>query len=144
MSDDLIKIRDMAESDKGFIYSTWLNAVYFGNKWAKDVDPIKGAPIDVWGEIEEGPFYACYRNVIEKLLARCITKIACLKEDEDVILGYANYENDVLHFVFVKDAWRRVGIAKKLVPKGITSITHLTKIGHYAKRKSWKYNPFLI
>lgn len=144
MSEELIKIRPLADTDKNFIYSTWLNALYYGNRWAKDIEPVTGAPIDIFGEIDEPAFYLNYRAVIDRLLSRCGTMVACLKEDEDVILGYCVTEPEILHFIFIKDAWRRAGIAKKLVPKGIKAVTHLTKLGYYAKRKSWKYNPFLI
>lgn len=72
-------------------------------------------------------------------------KIACLNEDPDVILGYSVMEGDhTLHFVFIKEIWRKMGIAKQLVPKSVVTTTHLTKVGRMAKPKSWRYDPFLL
>lgn len=144
MQNDLIEIRPMAETDLPFIYSTWIHAIYNGNRWDKNMLIHKGPPFDFYSEMDEPIFHENYRKVIERLMRRSSVKVACLKEDNDVILGWSCSEPEVLHFVFVKDAWRRMGIAKDLVPGNIQFITHLTKIGQYAKKGHWKFNPFLI
>lgn len=146
MNERLFTKRKYSASDLGFIFSTWMNALYYGNRWKKDMAPVHGAPIDLYGEMDEKLFYQCYRKVIENILKKPNTqiRIVCLSDDYDSILGYSIFEPETLHFVFVKEAWRKIGIAKELVPDDILFITHLTKLGHYTKKKSWKYVPFLI
>lgn len=149
---DLVVIRDYIETDKdlegdtAFIYSTWLRGLYFGNSWPKEVFQDPRAPIDLYREIDADLFFNYYHEVIEKIISRKPTKISVcvLKEDEDVILGYSVSEPKILHWVFVKDAWRKLGIAKDLIPKDIQVITHLTKIGSLIKPIQWKFNPWLF
>ncbi len=73
-------------------------------------------------------------------------KIACLKEDENVVLGYSVArkinEVNILDFVFVKSAWRGIGIAKSLVPSPLHVVTSLTKSGKALKPKEVIFNPF--
>lgn len=129
---DLVTIRDFAEADSSFIFATWLKGLYYGNYFFREID--------------KDTFFKCYHRVIEKILLKpeSFIAVSCLKEDEDVILGYAVCEPEVLHWVFIKDAWRKLGLAKDLVPKDIKYVTHLTEVGANIKPKEWKFNPFLI
>lgn len=130
---DSIEIREGLPSDHNFIYSTWLNGLYYGNSWFK-LTP-------------KHEFMKFYHQIIERLLARSAIRIACLKEDRDVILGYAVIEGNVLHWTHTKPAWRKLKIARNLtITNGITSCTHLTDLAVFifSKQKDWEFNPFLI
>ena len=136
MSDtDLIKTRGYIEaSDKNFIYKTWLRGLYYGDDWV--------------GEIQDSIFYPNYNDVIDEIFSRPTVQInmAVLKDDEDVILGYSVSEplNSVLHWVFVKKSWRRIGIAKMLIDFEPSIVTHLTFVGKSLKnRYNLIFNPFL-
>lgn len=91
-----------------------------------------------------------YHNIISGILGFPTTRVsvAALKEDEDVILGYTVYSlayiKPVLHWVHVKQAWRRMGIARLIVPPDIDAATHMTAMGKKIKPESIKFNPFLI
>lgn len=155
---DLVSIRPGVESDLSFIYSTFMKSLYFGNTLQKKVDGapwhpnhaelkiIRRAPFDLFSQIREETFYQNYQKVIERLIRKPGVQvfIACLKEDPDVILGYSIFQPKILHFVFVKDVWRRIGLARDLIPPDIEYLTHLTKVGRSIAPKQWEYNPFLI
>lgn len=130
-----LQIRDITEDDLNFIYATWLRGLYYGGS-------------SFYRDIKKDVFFKKYESVIKGLLAKStITcKIACLKEAPDVILGYAVYESQMaLHYVFTKEAWRRQGIAKTLVPGDLKSITHLTELGDsIRKSKGLEFDPWLI
>lgn len=130
---DLVAIREGRVEDWNFFYSTFLRALYYGDSWFKEI------PKDI--------FMENYHKVADVLLAKGILKVACLKEDPEVILGYALFSSQypALHFVFVKSAWRGIGIAKSLVPKETKVATHLTKVGLSILKKnpSITFNPFL-
>lgn len=132
--DSLIQIRDAVPGDMAFVLATWLRGLKFGNSWYKLINT----------EI----YYDFYHKVLENLLLRpkVIIKIACLKEDPQIILGYSVYDDSKLHWVYVKKAWREIGIAKSLFPVNIKVITHLTEIGKaiFLKNKDWIFNPFFI
>lgn len=137
---ELITIRDYIENeDKNFIFSTWLNGLFYGHSYFSHM------PKDL--------FMTNYHRVIGDLLENpnVTIRVACLKEDTSVILGYAvsrsAYDTSVLDYMFVKPAWRKIGIAKSLLPQNLSAVTHLTKPGAAllkTKLPTVVFNPFLI
>ncbi len=131
--DQLITIRDFTANDKNLIFATFLRGLYFGESW--------------FSLIDKKIFMEHYHKVIEYILAKpsVSIKIACLKEDADTVLGYAIFESEKLHWVFVKRPWRGIGIAKDLVPSNVTTVTHLTKVGlSIIYKKGLAFNPFAV
>ncbi len=131
---DLVSIRDYAESDKNFVFSTWLRGLYYGESY--------------FSQVPKGIFMENYHEVIEKTIDPLTVsiKVACLKDEPDVILGYAvlAHFSTHLHYVFVKKAWRNIGIAKSLVPVSIKTVSHLTHVGRAVLQKHPEvvFNPF--
>lgn len=131
---DLVQIRGFLPDDRNLIFSTWLIGLFYGHTF--------------YSLIPKHIFMANYHTVIENLLKspKVEVRIACLKEDPSVILGYSilGSENAV-HWVFVKKSWRGIGIAKDLVPATVVASTHFTKLGlSIMKKKNIAYNPFLV
>jgi len=129
---DLIAIRDFDPKDTNFIYDTWLNSLRHGN--------------DLFGLIDNVRYYEVYRAVITLLLKDATIKVACLKEDDQIILGYSVSRGDTLDFAYVKEMWRKLGIFTDLLPLKIKTITHLTKAGHAIWKKKFPdaiFDPFL-
>ncbi len=135
---DLIAIRPMQEDDKNFILSTFLRGLYHGNSW--------------FSLIPKNIFMVHYHKVATALVESPNHEktIACLKDDPSVILGYAIHhqalDKIVLDYTFVKSSWRGIGIAKSIVPEGVSAITHLTKLGMsiwQKKAPNAVFNPFI-
>ncbi len=132
---ELVAIRDFLPGDKNFIFASWLRGMYYGDSWLSLMNK------DV--------FMSTYHRVIETLLESpgVQIKVACLKDDPDCILGYAvlSRVTPVLHWTFVKSAWRGIGIAKMLVPKETKIVTNVTKSGLAIMRKypGLSYNPLI-
>lgn len=130
----LYSIRDMEEGDKNFILATFLRGLYYGDSW--------------FSLIDKSVFMANYKKVIETLLlpGRAVVKVACLKEEPDVIIGYSilGLDYQSITWVFVKKAWRQKGIGKSLVPRHPASVAHLTKLGKdlLPKLAPATFNPF--
>ena len=124
METESILIRDWKPEDKSFILASWLRGLYHGDSWFSLIQP-------------RDAFFRNYHPVLENILANCNTtvKVACLKSDQDIIVGYAvfgfyppNYR--CLHWVYVKKAFRAIGVAKTLVPvPEVNTVTHLTRTG---------------
>lgn len=136
---DLIGIRAANASDRNFILATFLRGLYYGDSWFREI------PKDI--------FMAHYHQVVERILSSpgVIVQVACLKADPEVILGYSvlgpNTTGITLHFIFVKSAWRGIGVARSLVPVEQTNaVSHLTKVGLSILRKHPNviFNPFVI
>ncbi len=118
---------------RGFIYSNWLRSLRHSNDFFKLIDP--------------PAYWNTYKNVITNLLSspKTVVRLAVLEDDHDVLLGFAVYRGPILDYVYVHRHQRLNGIGSKLVPSGIGTITHLTKIGLSiwgSKHGSWKFNPF--
>lgn len=130
-AESLVLIRDGCDGDINLIFATWLRGLYYGN--------------DLFNSMKKDNFMKRYHDVIQLVLNKTglIIKIAALKEDPDCVLGYSVSQESVLHWVYVKQAWRRLGIAKALCPLPLTACTHLTKIGQSLKPLDCEFDPFL-
>lgn len=97
-------------------------------------------------------YYKTYEPILKSTLKCTDTYIASLREDEDVIVAYLNinHDNDILNYIYVKDAWRGIGVAKLLMqaaePKNPCYFTHWTDQTQSLinKHKEFIYNPFLL
>lgn len=132
---EVVTVRSVREGDKNFIYSTWLLGVYYGDT--------------VFKEMEKGRFMAHYHNLIDQIMNHkdIVIKVACFKDDQDTILGYAvvNKNNTTAHWAFVKAPWRKIGLGKMLLGSEISVATTITKLGlSIMKRKNIEFNPFTI
>lgn len=139
----LYKIRDFNQEDTNFVLATFLRGVYYGDSW--------------FSLIPKSIFMDNYKRVAESFIdnPHVTIKVACLPEDEDVILGYSILSSDfqTIHWVYVKNSkladgscWRQKGIAKSLVPKSPVSVTHLSKLGLILLKKfpNAVFDPFNI
>jgi hypothetical protein len=126
----MITVRDLQPGDESFVYSTWLKSLYHRSKLFNEV------PADV--------FYANYHKHVEHLLRVSTVRVACLTEDQDVILGWAAYNKNTLHYAFTKQVWRSQGIQKKILDNHvITTVSCITDMGNkIRKAKSWEFNPW--
>ena len=133
-----IIIRDGRQLDVNFIASTWLKGLLYGGD-------------ELFRKMPKEVFFDNQHKVIEKILSSPVTrvKVACLKGDADVILGYTVYREagnqTVLDWCFVKKDWRGIGIAKSLVPDNVNAVTNLTRAAEAILVKYPKviYNPYL-
>jgi len=129
---ELVTKRSFQKDDEAFIYSSWLRGLWWGNDWFHEI------PIEI--------FYNTYHTVVERILTHPETQVsvACLREDPSVILSYCVYRDKLLHWVFTKRDWRKIGLAKDIVPKDIQTVSHLTNIGKAIKPQKVIFNPFQI
>lgn len=130
---ELLSIRDYVPGDRNFILATFLRGLYYGESW--------------FTLIQKSVFMEHYHKVITYLLDKKDTtiKVVCLKEDQDEIKGYAIYTGDTLHWIFIKKKWRKIGLARDLMPKSVSQVTHLTKIGlSIIRNKNIAFNPFAV
>lgn len=131
---ELYNIRDYQPADKNFILATFLRGVYYGNNW--------------FSQIRKDIFMDSYKRIAESALdsGRLAVKVACLQEDPDIIIGYSILSADyqAVAWVYVKKAWRLKGIARSLIPKHPTYVTHLSRLGQELMTKipAALYNPF--
>lgn len=120
----------MIESDRPFVFSSWLRGLKIGN--------------DLYGQIDPECYEKGQTIVIEHILKQASTTIACLKEDKDVLLGYSVTRKDNIDWIYIKKLWRELGLAKELL-KHITprSCSHITfKTNKLRLKHKIIFNPF--
>lgn len=133
---DIYVVRQYRDSDKNFVLATFLRGLYYGNEF--------------YNMILKQEFMDNYKLIAEALLApeRNMIHVAVLSDDSDVILGYSvvSHDHETLHWVFVKAAWRKQGIAKSLIPATINTYSHFTTVGLSLAKKfpNLIFNPFKI
>lgn len=136
---DLIAIRDVMQGDEAFILATWLKGLLYGGH-------------DLYRKIPKAIYYSNHHTLLERILTNPATKVkvACLKEDPTVILGYSVYREAggqvVCDWIFCKKDWRGIGIASSLLPQKIYAVTNLTRAGESILAKKFPdtiYNPYI-
>lgn len=127
----MIEVRKAQEQDTNFILSTWLKGALHGNSF--------------FSLIPRDTFFENYERVIKAIIERAETRIATLPDDPNIILGYSVTEPGIIHWVYVKKAWRKMGIAKTLTQGPFDTVTHVTDLSlAILKNKPKIFNPFLI
>jgi GNAT superfamily N-acetyltransferase len=128
-----ITFRLPRQEDVSFITHSWLRST----KLAVDKD------------IAYEAYYGDYKKLISKRLASSAKiLVACSIEDPDFIIGFAVYDDNVVHYIYVRYALRRQGIAKSLLSKVKADkkeyISHkpLWWSKDYRYKKIFKYNPY--
>lgn len=135
-------LRDVTADDLPFIYNSWLKS-FKSSPWAKSI------PTSI--------YYANHKEVIAKILPKAIIMVACNPEDQSQIFGYAVFTPGriiALHYVYVKQPYRRLGIAQVLFEFARAShmrtfpmiATHVTDVWSQVLRDKWSmiYNPYLL
>lgn len=129
----ILELRPAVPADINFIYSTFLRGLYFGN--------------DLYSQIDQDSYFDAYSKVLTNLLTKpgTETTVAHLPGEPDVMVGFSISSGTVLHYVFVKAAFRKQGVATQLVRPDTKVVTHITKPGNaIRKKRGWAFNPFLL
>jgi GNAT superfamily N-acetyltransferase len=139
-----IEIRQATKDQLSFVFATWLRNYKHSSQFAR--------------KIKNATFFKWHHLVIERIFERPGTQVlvATPQGESEPILGYAVLEQQdcpVVHYVYVKDDWRKMGIATKLVaasrlPLEKAVFTHYTsaldELGLLKKYTALEYNPYRI
>ena len=132
--------RTLQDADKAFIFSSWLKNFRNGTM-------VRNIPNEI--------YYTNHHKVVEKLMDNAKTIVCCNADDPSIIYGYINYEivdsQFVLHFVYIKQLYRKLGIAQDLLSatgndfNKLGCYTHQTMVA-VAKEESLNlvYHPYLL
>lgn len=135
-----VLMRPMADMDKAFVFNSWLKSFRNGT---------------FCNNVDNSIYYTNQHTVIDKLLEKCTVSVCCNSEDPKIIYGYIVYEfiqgQFVLHYVYVKNIYRRLGLAKKLLYSTkhdfnvLGCYTHQTPVGNRNEEKfNLVYHPYIL
>lgn len=130
-----IEIRTGIPEDLSLVYACWLRSYKHSSSFAQ--------------KIVNSVYYRWHHKIIENILARgAQIRIAHNTGDPETILGFSCLEmfegKPVVHFVYVKKAFRGEGIAKALVWEREGYFTHMTKNLDLTKHPKLVYCPYLV
>jgi len=87
-----IKVRDHVEDDIAFIYDA-----YMRNNWYLKENSTT---------LKKATWMGLQRKRLDKILETQKVQVACLSQDEDIIVGFGFKDGEEKDFVYVKLAWR--------------------------------------
>lgn len=131
----IFALRAGLPEDHAFVFATWLRCYKRNSLFAR--------------RISNETFFRWHHLVIERILARSVIRVAHAADAPEVILGYSVSEPGVVHFVYVKGSFRKLGIATALLghlDPNACVFTHWTDGWEHLLRK-WpnaEYNPYAI
>ena len=128
-------------SDEDFVYSTWMKSF-------RDSSYARAIPTQLYNMGQRSRIY----RVLEA--KDTVVQIACDPNTEELIYGYmvSAYPN-VLHYVYTKGQYRKLGIAKALLANHIGKTTIYTHKGDIRTEKllktdptfvEWIYDPYIL
>lgn len=136
-----VRIRDYKPEDLGVVIHAWL-LDYRRKAFKRGIVP----PV----------YYIFQERKIKALMDRHPPVIACDMEDEDHVYGWAcgakfehedGIKDSVLHYVYVKEAFRGQGVASLLIkefePWSTLFYTHETSDSKLIQRYMGIFNPYL-
>ena len=151
----LIRPLELGGREAGFVLDSWTRAVARDPIWRAEVGNrgVARTPIP--------PSLSLYYHdiILKKILTNCTLLVACDPEDPDVIWGYVAFDpkDPVLHFVYVKGAFRRMGIGTRLMEEAFDRCNgswsqienHPVVVSHRTEslfkawpQVKWRWNPY--
>lgn len=125
-----VMVRPLRASDVNFIRSSWFESLWKNGARHDEV------PYDVFSKGQAA--------LILRLLESSTVRIVHPTGLEEHICGYSVVEGEALHWVYVRSAYRRLGIASGLVPEGTKYYTH--RAGgtgkQFVKKLNLLFNPY--
>lgn len=95
-----VTVRQLQEDDKAFLFATYLRNHWFSK--------------DNKTTLAKETFMRIYHKRMEDLMKTVPIKVLCLTEDPTVILGYSIEEKQDKKFVYLKKAFRNLGLERML------------------------------
>jgi len=143
----LIRPLELGGRETGFVLDSWSRAIARDPIWRVEVGRrgVARTPIP--------PSLSLYYHdiILKKILTNCTLLVACDPEDPDVIWGYVAFDqvDPVLHFVYVKGAFRRMGIGTRLLNEARLMLDDPVIVSHRTEslfkawpNVKWRWNPY--
>lgn len=125
-----VKLRPMRDLDTPLIFSSWLRS------YRPSADP----------KVDKDVYYREHHKVVERLLREAEVVVATAEGDDDTVVGWVCSSPGVLHYVYVKEAFRRMGLGTWLLAcQGpYSQYSHATRYGELLLKGEGTYNPYCL
>ena len=133
-----MKIRPMREGDVNFILSTWLKSYYeeLRRNGSKGVAYPK-----------DDVFFQGHQEKIKETIKNGECFVCVAPDDENQIIGWIAMSATAVHYCYVKQVFRQMGVAKQLMLLTQARITPIFSYSHYTRyskylNKGLQYDPY--
>lgn len=120
-----LRIRPGKSDDMAFIIDAWRRSF-------EDAPAVRGAD------------RMHYRNemtrTIHRVLDKATVRVACDPEDEDTLVGFVAFTGPELNYVYVKQAFRGMGVARQLL-EGVPIVAYTFRSNNARPPKDWAFRP---
>jgi len=134
-------LRERRESDDAMIIDSWLRS---GLQYPIFTAECGRPPIRL--RPPPGLLLSTNRSFLQKILPLTSVAVLCDPEDSDHIIGWICYEEDCLHFIFVKYNFRRLGFGAELLAEADLpeecEVSWRTPALNFFKNYEWTWNPY--
>jgi hypothetical protein len=124
-------IREAVASDEAFVKSAWRGTFRTAGHGVEDAEPTH--------------YHREMQRVFERLLPGATIRIACDPADADNLIGFAAFTGMELHYVYVKQDFRKLGVVPAMLEGlDIRSFTFKTLPGDRRMRpkaRGWLFTP---
>jgi hypothetical protein len=122
----------MQAADYSFVIGSWLSS-YRESDFAR---PIRSSI-----------YFDSLARLIKGIIPRCFGVVAVAPSDESNILGWSAWTGPLLHYLYVKEVYRRNGLGMILLGNAPDKLfcTHITHAGRCLVEKTGRkvyYNPY--
>jgi hypothetical protein len=156
----VVILRRGRRADHDLIIASWLRSMRSSfvqlDRDGNRVDPLIRVKSPVFfgnSDPSMGPLYTGQQLRIKRLISDPETRVECVAatDDMDVVLSWAIARGDCLHYVYVKEPFRRQGHSKMLIrsllPNGMRRFSVHTRSGDsfiVSRHPNAVYDPFAI
>ena len=131
-------LNDADPDDRNHVTFNWLRSYV-------EATGIRDRPAMTRHGLEYSVFFELYRPIVRAITARSTVMFAAVPDVPTAFYGWAAFEGDLLHYVYVKPRWRRLGIASWLLRDFLklpVTYTHRTRDGmRLPVPEAWTYAP---
>ena len=136
-----MNIRKIEEDDINFILSTWLKSYYDNLKGCER----RGLPCP-----DSDIFYSKHQAKIKDVLKKALNHdgsnaafVCTAPDDLTQIMGYIVFDAECIHYCFVKNVYRKLGVGRKLMEKSKAAkyFSHHTKHARFLNH-GLRFDPY--
>lgn len=128
MDHNLLITRRATGADKAFIFSSWLKSYR-----------------TTMGDVPAALYYAGQHDIIDRILGQCDAQVLASREDEATVIGWIVTSDQWIHYLYIKQQFRRMGLARVLVddPERWLGYSHKVRLlRQLPLPKTWAFNPY--
>ena len=142
--EESVWIRSERSGDRNLILSSWLRSALQFPIWHEGRIGSPSINLPPGGGT---PLYSVHQSILKKILDRSLVLVASDPEEEDHVFGYCVFEEDCLHWVYVKKDLRRMGLGTYLISRSglsgdVLEVSHRTPALNHFKDRKFIWNPY--